>query len=217
MVTEGWETGRWYLVRHGETVWNRDGRIHGHVDAELNEHGRQQMRRMARRLADCRFSAAYASDLGRAVESARIIVEGYGVSVETDPDLREFSYGAWEGLTPEEAEAQDPEAYAERMALEPDAFAAPNGENTAQLLHRVRRFCERIVAHHEPSEDVLVVAHAGSIRALLVCLLGLPDDRFWRFTVDCGSLSVVRSHPDGRVLERWNEVPCASGGEGSEA
>jgi broad specificity phosphatase PhoE len=217
VVTQEKETGRWYLVRHGETAWRREGRIHGHTDAGLNDHGRSQMRSLAARLAGCRFAAAYASDLGRAVESARIILKGRGYAVETDPDLREFSYGAWEGLTAEEAEARDTQDYVHRMARSSDAFAAPGGENTRQMLDRVRRFYQRVVAGHGPSENVLVVAHGGSIRALLVCLLEIPDDMFWRFKVDCGSLSVVSNHPDGRVLELWNEVPCTSGSEGAGA
>lgn len=207
-MTQDNGTGRWYLVRHGETVWTRNGRIQGHTDVELNDHGRRQMRVLAERLAGCRFAAVYASDLSRAVESTDLIVEGSGVPVETDLDLREFSYGEWEGLTTEEAEARDPEDYARRMALDADAFAAPGGEDTRQLLGRVRRFYEHAQARHRSSENVLVVAHAGSIRALLVCLLGLPDDRFWQFTVDCGSFSIVSNHPGGRVLELWNEVPA---------
>lgn len=206
--------GSWYLVRHGETEWNREGRIHGHTDVGLSDLGRQQVRVLAERLGGCRFSTAYASDLSRAVESAEVIVGGSGVPVETDPDLREFSYGEWEGLATEEAEAQDPAAFAERMALGNDGFAAPGGEDTRQMLERVRRFYERVAARHQSSEDVLVVAHGGSIRALLVCLLGLPDDQFWRFWVDRGSLSIISNHPGGRVLELWNDVPAspATGG-----
>ncbi len=214
MVTEGRETGRWYLVRHGETEWNRDGRIQGHTDTGLNDYGRRQMDTLAARLAGCRFAAVYASDLSRAVESAQAIVEGRGIAIETDPDLREFSYGEWEGLTTEEAEAQDPEEYARRMALDAGVFAAPGGENTQQLLDRVRRFYECAVERHQSSEDVLIVAHAGSIRALLTCLLGLPDDRLWGFRVDGGSLSVVSNRPGGRVLELLNEAPCVPGEKG---
>lgn len=207
-MTQKKETGCWYLVRHGETEWTREERIQGHTDVDLSDLGRRQVHMLAKRLAGCRFSAVYASDLSRAVESARLIVEERGYAVETDPDLREFSYGVWEGLTAQEAEACDPEDYARRMALDADAFAAPGGEDTRQMLERVRRFCRSVAERHRPSEDVLVVAHAGSIRALLVCLLKMPNDMFWRFEVDCGSLSVVSNHPGGRVLELWNEVPA---------
>ena len=212
MVTDRRGAARWYLVRHGETAWNRGGRIHGHADVEIDAHGKQQMRRLGERLATCGFAAVYSSDLRRAVQSAEAIVEGRGLAIEADPNLREFSYGRWEGLTPEEAEAQDPNDYAVRMALAGDAFAAPGGEDARQLLNRVRRFYERAAALHPSSGNVLVVAHAGSIRALLVCLLGLPDDRFWQFKVDCGSLSIVSRHSSGGVLELWNAVPGSTPG-----
>ena len=214
VVTQEKETGRWYLVRHGETEWSREGRIQGHADAGLSDSGRQQMHRLAKSLAGRSFSAAYASDLSRAIESARTILEGRGTPIQTDADLREFSYGTWEGLTAEEAEARDPQDYVRRMAMSSDAFAAPEGEDTHELLNRVRRFCDGAFARHEPSEDVLVVAHGGSIRALLVCLLEMPDDMFWRFKVDRGSLSIVSNHPGGRVLELCNEVPAPPGDQG---
>lgn len=207
-------TTGWHLVRHGETRWNRDGRIQGHADAELSERGRQQMHRLAERLAGCKFAAVYASDLGRAVQSADLIVEGRGVSVETDSDLRELSYGAWEGLTQEEAEALAPADYAARMAMDGDAFAAPGGETRRELFSRVRAFYERTAARHSSSGSILVVAHTGSIRALLICILGLPDDCFWRFRVDHGSLSIVSNHPQGSTLELWNAVPHVPGSEG---
>lgn len=213
-MTQNNGTGRWYLVRHGETEWSREGRIHGHTDVGLNDQGRRQMHALADRLAGCRFAAVYASDLSRTVESAQVIMQDSGIPIEADPDLREFSYGEWEGLTAEEAKARDAESYARRMALDADAFAAPGGEDTRQLLRRVRRFYEHAVGSHQPTDNVLIVAHGGSIRALLVCLLGLPDDRFWRSRVDRGSLSVVSNHAGGRVLELWNEVPCASGDKG---
>ena len=217
-MTQNGDTGRWYLVRHGETAWTRNGRIQGHTDVGLDDQGRRQVRVLAERLTGYRFAVVYASDLSRAVESARLIVEGSGVPVETDPDLREFSYGEWEGLTTEEAEARDPEDYVRRMALDAHVFAAPGGEDAQQLLGRVRRFYEQAQAHHQPSDNVLVVAHAGSIRALLVCLLGLPDGHFWGFKVDCGSLSIVSNPPPGgRVLELWNEVPRIPGNGGVKA
>ena len=198
--------GRWYLVRHGETEWNRNGKIQGHSEVPLSERGRRQVKMLAKRLAGYRFSAVYASDLSRAVESAGIIAKCSDVSIETNSDLREFSYGEWEGLTLSEAEARDPEVFAEKMSLENLAFAAPGGEDTSQVIDRVRRFYAGAMEHHDAAEDLLVVAHGGSIRALLVCLLDLTDDYFWRFRVDCGSLSIVDKQPNGRVLETWNDT-----------
>ena len=198
--------GAWCLVRHGETGWNRSGRIQGHTDVPLNEHGRRQVTMLAKRLAGCNFSAVYASDLSRATESAGTIVEGRESSIETDSDLREFSYGEWEGLTLKEIEARYPKILSQRMGAGRNAFAAPGGEDSAQVLDRVRRFYASAVKRHDDSEDILIVAHGGSLRALLVCLLDLTYDYFWRFRVDCGSLSVIDNQLNVRVLKLWNDT-----------
>ena len=198
--------GSWYLVRHGETEWNAAGRIQGRADVPLSERGRLQMRLLAGRLAGREFSAVYASDLSRAVESARVIVGEAGSPVRTDADLREFCYGEWEGLTLEEVKARHGDTFAERLGRDENAFAAPGGEDSTEVLRRVRRFYAKTVEEHGDSADLLVVAHGGSIRALLVCLLGLADEFFWRFRVDCASLSTIASHPSGRVLELWNDT-----------
>ncbi|MCY4528488.1 MAG: histidine phosphatase family protein [Chloroflexi bacterium] len=197
--------GSWYLVRHGETEWNRNGRIQGHSDVPLNESGRRQAKMLAKRLANCSISATYASDLSRATETARAIVGDTDMPVFTDPDLREFSYGEWEGLTLKEVEDQFPLELAERTGQGNNTFAAPGGEDTGHVLDRVRRFSAEAEKRHDPADNVLIVAHGGSIRALFVCLLGLTDDRFWSTQVDCASLSVISNQPNGRVLELWNE------------
>ena len=204
--------GSWYLVRHGETLWNRTGRVQGHTDVPLSECGRRQARALGKRLVGTSFSSVYTSDLSRARESAEAIVHGSEVSITAEADLREFSYGAWEGLTLEEAEARDPEVFAARMTMRAPAFAAPGGEDTAQLLDRVRRFSTSAAKRHDPAEDLLIVAHAGSIRALLVYLLDLTDEYFWRSRVDCTGLSIISNQPGGRVLELWNDTSHLPGG-----
>ena len=198
--------GSWYLVRHGETDWNRSGRIQGHTDVPLNDNGRMEIGLLAERLAPCSFAAVYSSDLSRTSESADIIVSGLGVSAVADPDLREFSYGQWEGLSIREVEAQFPNAYAQLMGAEDNSFVAPGGESSAQVLDRVRRFCARVEERHFEAGDILVVAHGGTIRALLACLLDLPGDSLWKFEVGRASLSIVRNHTRGRVLELWNDT-----------
>ena len=198
--------GHWYLVRHGETDWNLGERIQGQVDVPLNATGRRQVRHLAQRLEGVHFDAVYSSDLSRTYESAQLIAAGRDIEIATDPDLREFSFGEWEGLTSDEIEARQPGALTERISAGNEAFAAPGGENTWQVLDRVRRFCKLAAERHDPSDDVLVVAHGGSIRALVVCLLDLADTDVWRFRVHCAGLGIVRNHVGTRVLVRWNDI-----------
>ena len=198
--------GAWYLVRHGETEWNRANRIQGHSDVSLSEHGRSQVRALAPELAGVSFAAVYTSDLSRTIETAQILVGKSNLTVQPDRDMREFSYGEWEGLTLSEVQARDGDAFAQRFKVRDVDFSAPGGESTVQLVERVRRFCDRVVAAHDGSKNVLVTAHGGSIRALALCLLGLSVEHFWRFRVDCAGLTIIENHAGGRVLRVWNHV-----------
>ena len=125
--------GNWYLVRHGETDWNKTGRTQGHLDVPLNATGRRQAELLAKGLDGVEFAGIYSSDLARTYESAQLITAGRDLEIATDPDLREFAYGTWEGLTMAEIEARHPGALAERIDAGNQDFAAPGGENTAQV------------------------------------------------------------------------------------
>ncbi|MDE2896274.1 MAG: histidine phosphatase family protein, partial [Chloroflexota bacterium] len=195
-----------YLVRHGETEWNRTGRIQGQVDIPLNEHGRAQAAALGNRLSDAPFTAAYASDLSRTMQTAELITSGSGCEIEPTPELREFAYGEWEGLTIAEIEAQAPERLERRLQGRNEDFAGPGGENAYDVIERVRRFHERALLRHGEGDNLLVVAHGGSLRALLVCLLDLPAEYFWRVHVNTASLSIVRGFDGSGVLHLWNDT-----------
>jgi broad specificity phosphatase PhoE len=143
------------LVRHGETDWNAEGRLQGHTDRPLNDHGRRQARALADRLVGDDIVAVYSSDLSRAHETAEIIGERLGLPVVTDPDLRERNWGNWEGLTG-----------AERDRV--DHVGEPREEHTARVLRAVQRIAE---AH--PDERVVVVTHGGSLRRVQLATLGM--------------------------------------------
>ena len=143
------------LVRHGETDWNAAGRLQGHTDRPLNDHGRRQALALADRLAGERVDAIYASDLLRAKETAEIVGGQLGLPVVTDPDLREKDWGTWEGLTPDE-----------RAAVE------LRGESTQEHRDRVMRAVRRIVERH-PGQRVVVVTHGGSLRRVQSATLGM--------------------------------------------
>ena len=210
--------GTWYLVRHGETEWNRTGRMQGHTGVPLSAEGRRQATLLAARLRSVEFSAVYSSDLARAAETAGIITAGRDLPVTTDTDLREFSYGEWEGLTLEEVETRYPGALAERIEAGGNlGFTAPGGESAIDAIGRVRRFCERVAKRHDGEEDLLVVAHGGTLRALAVCLLDLADTDFWKFHVDNTALAIVNDHDGSRVLESWNDTSHLSDADSSEA
>ncbi len=210
--------GTWYLVRHGETEWNRKGRMQGHTGVPLSATGRRQAAQVGKRLGRVEFSAAYCSDLPRAAETARIIADGRDLEVTPDSDLREFSYGEWEGLTLEEVETRYPGALTERIEAGGNlGWSAPGGEGAIDAIHRVRRFSTRATESLGAGENVLVVAHGGSLRALAVCLLDLADSDFWKFRVDNTALAIISDHDGSRVLESWNDTCHVAESDSSDA
>ena len=202
-----WDSGcSWYLVRHGETEWKRTRRIQGQSDPPLNEWGSGQASRLGARLAGTEFSAVYASDLLRSMATARLVCGESGASIRAVPELREFAYGEWEGLTFAEAEDRDPAGFAERMMRRSAEYAPPGGESSGEVIERVRRFHDVARGEHASGDRVLVVGHGGSLLALLTCLLDLPVESLFRFRLDPASLSVVRTFAEGAVLELWNDT-----------
>lgn len=148
------------LVRHGETAWNREGRLLGWTDLPLSVEGRQQVEAMAPRLRTRHFDRVWSSDLVRAVSTARILVD---VEPTVDERLREIDFGSLEGLR------WDDLAPAHQAALvEFAGFTAPGGESMETFRRRVLE----VVADMSEG-DHLVVTHGGVIR-LLTRMFGEP-------------------------------------------
>lgn len=151
-----------YLVRHGQTEWNSEGRMQGSSDIPLNETGRSQARKLGKELRDVPFCGAYASDLSRAVETAELALEGHGLKIWQDPRLQEISWGVYEGQvkTPELA------AKLEKMILSDQ----PNGEGVETLERftaRIYPALQEIACRHLFDTRVAVVVHGGVIRTLI--------------------------------------------------
>ncbi len=158
------------LVRHGETDWNRDGRIQGKTDVPLNDRGREQARALAGELAGSSFDAVYSSDLSRARETAEILAAAIRLPVVVDPALRELDFGLWEGLTGEEVRERWPEMYERWATVGLDAH--DGGESHEELSARVLGAVRRLAVIHDGGE-ILLVAHGGPLRALLMAAEGL--------------------------------------------
>ena len=202
-----WDAGcSWYLARHGETDWNRARRIQGQSDTSLNRRGRQQAASLGMRLAEIDFSAVYSSDLSRTMQTAQLVAADKSEAIVPTPELREIDYGEWEGLTFAEAEARDPEGFAERMTRQNAEYTPPGGESTYQLVDRVRQFHSRVRPLHLSGESILVVGHGGSMLSLLICLLGMPVEYVLRFRMNPTGLSIVRTFSNAGVLELWNDT-----------
>jgi len=183
------------LVRHGETDWNRDGRWQGHSDTHLNELGRQQAERLAEELDGA--DVVYSSDLIRARETAEILARRLGADVRLDERLRERGFGAWEGKTRAEIEAEFADAHARWAAGE--GPGADDAEPFEDFAVRVRGFLDDVLARH-PDETVLIVSHGGSIRVIHALASGLDYVRDHRSIPAVPNCTLVRySSKDGKL------------------
>jgi broad specificity phosphatase PhoE len=150
------------FVRHGETDWNRDGRWQGGSDTHLNDVGREQASALAASL-DGTVDAIYSSDLSRACETAEILAAKLGLEVHVDERLRERGFGAWEGLTTLEIEERFAHQH-ERWRLG-EGPGAEDAEPFDTFAARITSFLDELLERH-PDDEVLVVAHGGSIRVI---------------------------------------------------
>ncbi|HET9029808.1 MAG TPA: histidine phosphatase family protein [Candidatus Aquilonibacter sp.] len=162
------------FVRHGQTEWNATRRYQGRSDIPLSDEGRAQAQALARALAPARFDAVFASDLQRAVETATIIAAPHGLAVQRDARIREFDFGAWEGLTWNEIVARWPE-FRDQGATAAKLYQPQGGERFEDVCDRVASFLDDLRATRY--EDVLAVTHAGVLHAVLEVLGSAIEDR----------------------------------------
>lgn len=171
---------RCYLVRHAQTLWNSENRIQGHSDLPLSPLGLQQAQRLGTFFASRHVHGIFTSWLQRSQQTAHAIASGngHGVSPIVEQELAEMHLGAWEGLTPEQVDAQFQGAY-EQWRTVPSSVRIPDAEPVEQFRARARRVLERIVATAGEGEYV-VVTHGGVIATLLADFLGADYDAILR-------------------------------------
>ena len=191
-------------VRHGETAWNVDTRIQGHLDIALNDTGRWQARQVARALADEPLAAVYTSDLQRAHATAQAIAQASGAPLVAEPGLRERRFGELEGRTFAEIEAELPEQ-ARRWRQRDPHFAPTGGETLVQLRERIAATTHRLAAQHT-EQLIVLVAHGGVLDMLyrLATGLDLQAPRTWLVTN--ASINRLLWTPQGLTLVGWADT-----------
>lgn len=194
---------RLLIVRHGETEWNAQHRYQGQSDVPLSDAGRAQARALVGRLEREPLTAAYVSDLGRAVETAEIILAGRDVPLIKESRLREMNFGALEGLTFKDAYARYP---AEIDAwLKDYNTPLPGGEDLDSFAARVGSLLGELQANHD-GQVILLVAHGGPLSELVRLALGMPHTRRWSFMMDNAGLSELQFNDGFPRVKFWNET-----------
>jgi broad specificity phosphatase PhoE len=180
------------VVRHGETEWSANGRHTSRTDLPLTEQGRERARALAPRLAARNFALVLCSPLRRARETCELA--GFGDVAELTPDLHEWDYGEYEGLTTPEIWETNPE-----WSLWRDG--CPGGERPAEVGARADRVLERL---RTAGGDALAFAHGHILRVLTARWLVMEVAEGARFALDAGATGTLGFERTTEVLRRWN-------------
>jgi broad specificity phosphatase PhoE len=190
----------WYLVRHGETVWNTEARMQGHLDSPLTSRGRAQALRTARLLARLGVDSMFASPLGRVRETLAILAADVPVAVAFDDRLKEWHGGIWSGERYPELRDKWPNEFA---AWDDDRYRvrAPGGENFEDLEQRARAFIEDLPPDAGPR--IAIVAHGFFNRAMASVLLSLESSEMLRIRQSNDTIIRVICRPQGTTVDHF--------------
>ena len=193
-------------IRHGETSWNVDTRIQGHLDIPLNDTGLQQARWLAQVLAERdEVHAIYASDLARAHVTAQNIAQAVGLAVATHPGLRERAFGDFQGRTFAEIEAELPDHAHHWRKRTPEWTPPGNGESLIALRERVLSTVDALATQHT-GEQIVLVAHGGVMDVLYraATRLDLQAPRTWQLPNT--AVNRLLWTPEGLSLVGWADT-----------
>jgi broad specificity phosphatase PhoE len=190
-----------WLVRHGQTDWNKEGRYQGQSDVPLNSDGIAQALKLADTLSSSHFDAIYSSDLKRAYKTAEILAGALNLPVNADARLREICQGEWEGLLVEEiarrfnAANGSKEENALAWETRSHEMRAPGGESVAEVAARVALAANDIALLHS-AQRVLVVSHGLALATLICQSRGFPLAEVYSHIPDNAHPAVIQWPPE---------------------
>ncbi|KJS80178.1 MAG: phosphoglycerate mutase [Peptococcaceae bacterium BICA1-8] len=192
------------FVRHGQTAWNDLGLYQGHTDVPLNKAGIEQASKAAQRLKSEKLSAIYSSDLLRAKQTAEIIAVEHNLTVNTMTEFREINFGVWEGKTYKEINETYPQLLKTWLS-EPENLKIPEGETFSEMLKRVWEGLKTVLAKHQ-DETVILVAHGGTIGALICNILEIKLNNLWRIKQGNTGITIIEFYEEKGILTLFNDT-----------
>jgi len=195
---------RLYLIRHGETVWNTESRAQGSKDIKLSEVGRMQAKLLANRLQHYPIDHIFSSDLTRAYETAIILGNSLGLVVEKIGNLREMSFGVWEGLTIEEIKNK----YGSHYSVwrdKPSNANIPNGEMLLEVQKRGLKAIHHLINNYK-DKNIAIISHGTIIKTILLGILDIDLSNFYKIKQDNTSLNIIDFKNYGPVINTLNDV-----------
>lgn len=191
-----------YLMRHGETDWNKNSIFQGQTDIALNKKGIEEAKKTAQIFADLKLDFIYSSDLIRTKNTALFIARSKKMKINESKKIREISFGDWEGLNYKEIEKKFPDD----LAKWKDDLINNNptgGEKILNFKARIKDFFQEILNKHQ-GEKILVVTHGGVIKIYLTIVLAMKSKDFWKFQIDNCSITELKFYDNDPILSKLN-------------
>jgi len=191
------------LARHGETEWNVAEVFRGQIDIDLNETGVKQAELLSGYLSTSAIAAVYSSPLKRALKTAEIIAQPHKLEVDVDPDLIDFNFGKWQGLSHQEVKEKYRDLYA-TWITHPEQVRIPDGEALEDVSKRVIRVRNKVIENHRGT--VVIVGHRVVNKVMICTLLGLDNSHFWKIRQDTCGISIFSYLNEQFILTKHNDT-----------
>jgi len=193
-----------YLVRHGQTAWNKEEIFRGRTDVPLDETGRKQAEFVGQYFRGIEIHAIYSSPLARAWETAEAIARSHNLKVEPLEAMIDMSFGNWEGHAHQEIREIDGETY-RRWAESPHLARLPGGESLDDVRARSMTALEALVRNH-PDQNLVLVSHRVVCKVLICAILGLDNSHFWQISLDTTAINLIQYRNGRYILSLMNET-----------
>jgi broad specificity phosphatase PhoE len=193
-----------YLVRHGQTEWNKKMTFRGRADIPLNEVGCREARAISENLKDKNIDAIYTSPLRRSVETAQPSAKFFHLEIVTVQGLIDINYGDWEGLTFHEVQKRYSDEYA-KWEKTPHLIRFPHGESLDESRERSFHAFNTIVQENL-GKSLLIIPHRVINKVLLCALLGLSNSHFWEIKQDTGCINLIEYANEKYILSLMNDT-----------
>jgi len=193
-----------YLVRHGQTAWNREEIFRGRTDVPLDETGLKQAELAGEYLKEVEIDAIYSSPLSRALETAEKIARFHNLKVQPLEGIIDMSFGNWEGHAHQEIKKNDSETY-RRWREKPHLVKLPGGESLDDVRVRSMAALEEVIRKH-PEKAPVLVSHRVVNKVLICGILGLDNSHFWQISQDPTAINLIHYRNGKYILSLMNET-----------
>jgi broad specificity phosphatase PhoE len=193
-----------YLVRHGQTAWNKEEIFRGRTDVPLDETGLRQAELVGQYFKGMEIHAIYSSPLSRAWQTAQKVAQFHDLKVQPLQGIIDMSFGNWEGRPHQEIRQSDSNTYRQWVET-PHLVRLPGGESLDDVRVRAMAAVEELIRNH-PGKTLILVTHRVVNKVLICGILSLDNSHFWQITQDTTAINLIQYRNGKYILSLMNET-----------